>query len=96
MDQSHLGHFYVSDKGQWIHTILQQEHVQTQTLFDYDPILLTILLNPPEFIWHQKSTYFKANPNMLKREGTMTALQEVWTKHSPLFDDLTRVRLTRV
>lgn len=82
MDQSHIDHFYASDKGQWIHAILCLKHVQRQSLSVHDSILLTILLAlPPNTSGIHKSTYFKTNLDILKWEGIMAALQEVWNSH---------------
>lgn len=46
MDQSRLDRFYISGKGYWLHAILQLKHVQTQTLSDHNPIILTVQFAP--------------------------------------------------
>lgn len=74
MDQSRLERFYLSGSGFWIHAILKLEHVESQTLPDHDPILLTIQIAPQTSTRHRLTTYFKENPSFLRKEGTMEAL----------------------
>lgn len=46
---------------------------------------------PPLFFTIPKSTYFKANPKILRRTGTLQALQGVWETHALLLtNDPTR------
>lgn len=91
MDQSCIDRFYVIDKGLWMHEILKLRYVQTQTLSNHDPIVLTIqLATPPIPIGQWKSTYFKANSSIIKREGMMHALQEAWESQPSLSEDSIR------
>lgn len=79
LDQSQLDSFYLSDQGFWIHVVHRLEHVQNQTLSDHDPITLTIQLEPHNTLGSLKKTsYFKANPSILKCEGTLGALKTTW------------------
>lgn len=82
IDQSRLDRFYLSDCGFWTHAIHRLEHIQDQTLSDHDPIILTNQTAPQTTTSSLKKTsYFKDNPSILKREGTMEALQAAWTAH---------------
>lgn len=67
MVQSRINSFYLSNKGQWTHEVLKLEYVQLQKLSDHDLIILTIqlALPPPPNSRGKKSTYFKANTDML-------------------------------
>lgn len=76
LDQSRLDRFYLSDQGFWVHAIHHLEHVQNQTLSDHDPIVLTIQLEPLNlFASLKKTSYFKVNPSIIKKEGTLEALK---------------------
>lgn len=59
------------------------EHVQSRTLSDHDPVLLTICIVAPPCrdMSPRKTTYFKANPNILKLDGTLATLQAAWESH---------------
>lgn len=81
-DQSRLDRFYLSDSGFWIHALHCLQHIPSQTLFDHDPIILTLQIEPlNSTITRRKSSYFKANPGVLKREGTLEALRIAWISH---------------
>lgn len=83
MDQSRLDRFYLSGKGHWLHSIIQLEHVQLQTLSDHDPIVLIVqIVKLNQSTQHKMTTYFKASPKTLKLEGTMDRLKEAWNNHS--------------
>lgn len=81
MDQSWLDRFYLSDNGFWIQAILRLKHVQTQMLSNHDPILLTIQIAPHHSIQRRKTSYFKANPRFLKKQGTIEALWAAEVTH---------------
>lgn len=75
IDQSWLERFNLKDCGFWIHAIHKLEHVQDETLSDHDPIILTIQISPyTTTSTLKKTSYVKANPSILKREGTMEAI----------------------
>lgn len=83
--------FCISDKVHWIHEVIQLEHVQNQTLSDHDPIVLTLQITAsPSSTSVRKTTYFKANPELLKKEGTIPLLQEAWEDHPNLDNNPTQ------
>lgn len=91
MDQSRLDRFYLSGNNFWIRVLHNLQHIKTQTLSDRDPIILTIQLEPNNLVTTlKKSSYFKANPGVLKREGMMVGLHNAWIAHSTRLSDLTR------
>lgn len=76
LEQSRLDRFYATDCGFWIHDVHKLEHIQDQTLSDHDPIILMIQIAPENSAsGPRKSSYFKVNFGILKREGTMDALR---------------------
>lgn len=61
LDQSILDRL-INNKAQWIHTILQLEHIQDQTLSKHNPITLTVqLVASPK--WNHK---FSRSQHILK------------------------------
>lgn len=90
IDQSRIDRFYLNNSGFWIHAIHRLEHIQDQTLLDHNPIILTIQIAPQNSTSIlKKSTYFEANPSILKRVGTMEALRAAWIAYPPSVSDPT-------
>lgn len=82
LDQSRLDWFYLSDSGFWVHTLHSLQHIPSEALSDHDPIILTIEIESRNSATTlPKSSYLKANPVVLKIEGTIDALQDAWIAH---------------
>src|SRR5450759_1740798 len=69
LTQSRLDRFYISNKSWWIDKVHHLRHIGDQILSDHDPIILTFNIerhnpNAPALL---RSSYFKANPSILKK-----------------------------
>lgn len=76
LDQSRINRFYASDHGWWTVRLVELVHDPNQTLSDHDPILLKLqLIVPDPLEAHLKhSTYFKANPYILRKPENLARI----------------------
>lgn len=73
----------------WPHQVSRLRHVQMLGILDHDPMVLMVQLiapcGPARDI--RQSSYFKANPTLLKNKESVNILEKAWTDHDPIVLD---------
>ncbi|KAL3691489.1 hypothetical protein R1sor_005140 [Riccia sorocarpa] len=69
IDQARLDRCYTSERGEWIHTILQEYHQGSSVLSDHIPIKVTLQLVGDNQSGERIISYFKIHPKSMKSEA---------------------------
>ncbi|KAL3692700.1 hypothetical protein R1sor_006351 [Riccia sorocarpa] len=81
LDQSRIDRCYISERGEWIHTILKEDHDGSCSLSDHIPITIQLKLIDVDTEGVRPTSYFKMNAKFMKSQDLVQKVKEIWNQH---------------
>ncbi|KAL3695864.1 hypothetical protein R1sor_009940 [Riccia sorocarpa] len=80
-DQSRIDRCYISELGEWVYRIAQEEHYGTCSLSDHIPISVQLQLIHEGPTHRKPTSYFKMNARYMQSQEFRQRIKETWSKH---------------